>query len=241
MSVSSRCQSISLVRCSIWRARVCNRFRIRLLSESRLLFRLESLPMTTVSPRMKANDAEKLEEEYAKLLEGLQAAGDHNEEDDFMANPSESLTSPLTSSHPDDAHPVVLPADMLDEAVPGSIRRAEHFTAFLARFVEYLKTRMRVLHVVAETPLSFLQHLKDITFIERKPLKSVVGRLCRFWEMLMLRCRRFCSERLASLVRTLELTRIDEYASLQKVAAFATLVATYDKGQLSSSSRRATD
>ena len=37
---------------------------------------------------MKANDAEKLEEEYAKLLEGLKDAGDHNEEDDFMANPS---------------------------------------------------------------------------------------------------------------------------------------------------------
>jgi DNA excision repair protein ERCC-2 len=123
----------------------------------------------------------------------------------------------------------VLPADILKEAVPGNIRRAEHFTAFLARFVEYLKvryhlpcrghvkalsqTRMRVLHVVAETPPSFLQHLKDITFIERKPL-------------------RFCAERLTSLVRTLELTRIDEYASLQKVAAFATLVSTYEKGAL---------
>lgn len=90
-----------------------------------------------------------------------------------------------------DPNGTVLPTELLDEAVPGNIRRAEHFTAFLARFVEYLKvrttfqvdltendvsrafwqTRMRVLHVVAETPLSFLQHLKDITFIERKPLK----------------------------------------------------------------------
>lgn len=34
---------------------------------------------------------------------------------------------------------------------------------------------MRVLHVVAETPLSFLQHLKDITFIEKKPLKYVLS------------------------------------------------------------------
>ena len=32
---------------------------------------------------------------------------------------------------------------------------------------------MRVLHVVAETPISFLQHLKDITFIEKRPLKYV--------------------------------------------------------------------
>lgn len=64
-----------------------------------------------------------------------------------------------------------LPDDILKEAVPGNIRRAEHFTAFLARFVEYLKTRMRVLHVVAETPASFLQHLKELTFIEKKPLR----------------------------------------------------------------------
>lgn len=149
--------------------------------------------LTAKIEEIKASDSAKLEEEYRKLVEGLQGAHEGaGEDDDFMANP-------------------VLPADILQEAVPGNIRRAEHFTAFLARFVEYLKTRMRVLHVVAETPLSFLQHLKDITFIERKPL-------------------RFCAERLSLLVRTLELTRVDEYSALQKVAAFATLVATYDKG-----------
>lgn len=42
---------------------------------------------------------------------------------------------------------------------------------------------------------------------------------------------RFCAERLQSLIRTLDLHRLDEYASLQKVASFATLVATYEKGQ----------
>ncbi|SGY17434.1 BQ5605_C015g07784 [Microbotryum silenes-dioicae] len=166
---------------------------------------------------MKETDKEKLEEEYAKLVEGLRGNLGEDEEangeaDDFMANPSRCLpfalalrSRRLIRSLP------VLPADILQEAVPGNIRRAEHFTAFLARFVEYLKTRTRVLHVVAETPVSFLQHLKDITFIEKKPLK-------------------FCAERLSSLVRTLELTRIDEFSPLQKVAAFATLVATYDKG-----------
>lgn len=41
----------------------------------------------------------------------------------------------------------------------------------------------------------------------------------------------FCAERLQSMVRTLELQRLDEYASLQKVASFATLVATYEKGK----------
>jgi DNA excision repair protein ERCC-2 len=86
---------------------------------------------------------------------------------------------------------------------------------------------MRVLHVVAETPLSFLQHLKDITYIERRPLRYLLLSATAFYANSLLR---FCAERLQSLVRTLELNRLDEYASLQKVASFATLVATYEKG-----------
>ena len=92
----------------------------------------------------------------------------------------------------------VLPDDLLKEAVPGNIRRAEHFVAFLKRFIEYLKTRMKVLHVIQETPPSFLAHLKEYTFIEKKPL-------------------RFCAERLTSLVRTLELSNIEEFQPLQEV------------------------
>ncbi|KAK8206655.1 TFIIH/NER complex ATP-dependent 5'-3' DNA helicase subunit [Zalaria obscura] len=143
---------------------------------------------------MKSTDAAKLQNEYAKLVEGLREADEARDENAFMANPA-------------------LPDDLLKEAVPGNIRRAEHFIAFLKRFIEYLKTRMKVLHVISETPPSFLQHLKELTFIERKPL-------------------RFCAERLTSLVRTLELTNIEDYQPLQEVASFATLVATYDTGFL---------
>lgn len=131
-------------------------------------------------------------DEYEKLVSGLREANDHNEEDDLLANP-------------------VLSDDMIQEAIPGNIRKAEHFIAFLKRFIEYLKTRMRVLHVVAETPQSFLAHLKEITYIEKRPLQ-------------------FCAERLTSLIRTLELTNLEEHSALQKIAGFATLVATYDKG-----------
>ncbi|GIK04667.1 DNA-dependent ATPase of the nucleotide excision repair factor 4 complex [Aspergillus viridinutans] len=143
---------------------------------------------------MKSSDAEKLQNEYSKLVEGLREAEQAREEDQFIANP-------------------VLPDDLLKEAVPGNIRRAEHFVAFLKRFIEYLKTRMKVTHTISETPPSFLTHVKDLTFIERKPL-------------------RFCAERLTSLVRTLELINIEDYQPLQEVATFATLVATYDKGFL---------
>ncbi|KAK9240259.1 hypothetical protein V1525DRAFT_395471 [Lipomyces kononenkoae] len=141
---------------------------------------------------MKTSDSQKLQEEYERLVEGLREADQAREEDIFMANP-------------------VLPDDLLKEAVPGNIRRAEHFVAFLKRFVEYLKTRMQVRHVISETPTSFLQHLKELTFIERKPL-------------------RFCSERLTSLVRTLELSHVDDFIALKEIATFATLAATYEQG-----------
>jgi DNA excision repair protein ERCC-2 len=101
---------------------------------------------------MKTTDAQKLQSEYSKLVEGLRDAEESRAEDAFMANPA-------------------LPDDLLKEAVPGNIRRAEHFVDFLKRFVEYLKTRMKVLHVISETPPSFLTHLKEITYIERKPLR----------------------------------------------------------------------
>ncbi|QSZ35912.1 hypothetical protein DSL72_007034 [Monilinia vaccinii-corymbosi] len=136
---------------------------------------------------LRYSDSEKLKDEYAKLVEGLRGADEARAEDAFMSNPA-------------------LPDDLLKEAVPGNIRRAEHFVTFLKRFIEYLK-------VISETPASFLAHLREYTFIEKKPL-------------------RFCAERLTSLVRTLELTNIEDYQPLQEVATFATLVATYEKGFL---------
>ena len=76
--------------------------------------------LNTKIEEIKKTDATKLQDEYAKLVAGLQEQDVAREEDQFMTNP-------------------VLPDDILKEAIPGNIRRAEHFTAFLARFVEYLK------------------------------------------------------------------------------------------------------
>jgi DNA excision repair protein ERCC-2 len=74
----------------------------------------------TLFYRIKKTDAQRLKNEYTKLVEGLRDANVARDEDTFMANP-------------------ILPDDLLKEAVPGNIRRAEHFVAFLRRFIEYLK------------------------------------------------------------------------------------------------------
>ena len=109
-------------------------------------------------------------------------------------------------------HFIALPDELLQEVVPGNIRKAEHFVGFLKRWIEYLKNKLKGMDPLTESPNGFLQHVKEITFLDKKALQ-------------------FTSERLASLIRTLELVGIDELVALQKVASFATLVACYTEGK----------
>jgi DNA excision repair protein ERCC-2 len=88
--------------------------------------------------RIKKTDAAKLQDEYAKLVAGLQDTTDDSvDEDAFMTNPRTSSVFPAHLNAL--THLPVLPDDLLKEAIPGNIRKAEHFVAFLKRFVEYLK------------------------------------------------------------------------------------------------------
>jgi len=59
----------------------------------------------------------------------------------------------------------------VSEAIPGNIRNSDHFLMFVKRFNEYLKSRLRVQHVVQETPPSFLKDCQTKVCIERKPLR----------------------------------------------------------------------
>ncbi|XP_030073296.1 general transcription and DNA repair factor IIH helicase subunit XPD isoform X4 [Microcaecilia unicolor] len=104
--------------------------------------------------RIKETDSQRLKEEYRQLVEGLREANVARETDVYLANP-------------------VLPDEILQEAVPGNIRMAEHFMGFLKRFLEYLKSRLRVHHMVQESPPSFLKDIYERVCIERKPLRCM--------------------------------------------------------------------
>ncbi|TRY99770.1 hypothetical protein DNTS_020944 [Danionella cerebrum] len=142
--------------------------------------------------RIKETDAAKLREEYRRLVEGLKEANVARETDVYLSNP-------------------VLPDEILQEAVPGSIRTAEHFVGFMKRFLEYLKARLRIHHVVQESAPQFLKDIFEKVCIDRKPL-------------------RFCAERLRSLLRTLEIADIADFSAITLISHFATLVSTYSKG-----------
>jgi DNA excision repair protein ERCC-2 len=166
--------------------------------------------LTTLSSqvnKLKQADKSRLDAEYRRLVEGLRSSN---------AVVAPTYTDPTTNRAIDTSTDImianpVLPDDVLDEAIPGNIRRAEHFVAFLRRLIEYLRQRIRVRQVESETPQAFLHHLHQAISMEIKPMK-------------------FCYTRLNSLLRTLEVTNLEEYNSLADVADFATLVATYAEG-----------
>jgi len=141
---------------------------------------------------IKETDAARLQDEYQRMVEGLREAQMKRETDQMLANP-------------------ILPDQVLQEAVPGNIRTAEHFLNFMKRLVEYLKMRLRVQHVVQESPAGFLKDIFNKICLDRKPL-------------------RFCAERLTSMIRTLELTDMADIGPLVLVSHFATLVSTYTRG-----------
>lgn len=129
---------------------------------------------------------------------------------------------------------------MLDEAIPGNIRKAEHFIAFLKRFIEYLKVRLinEGSQLISDSNEGITCRCRNASVVFGPPEGNYIYRekaAQASLELVELDKRanpRFAAERLTSLVRTLELTNIDEHYALQKVASFGTLIATYEKGFL---------
>ena len=149
--------------------------------------------------RIKASDNQRLNQEYQNLVNGLIDQG-------------------LLDVQPNDSSlgSNVLAPDVLNESVPGNIRRAEHFIQFMKKVVEHLKTRLRSITgpnggVQSETPLAFLHRMTNGTSLDAKPL-------------------RFAYSRLNSLLRTLQVANMDDFNSLGDVADFSTLLATYSEG-----------
>lgn len=105
----------------------------------------------------------------------------------------------------------ILPNDILKEAVPGNIRRAEHFLSVLRRLVQYIRGRLQAENVEKEGPIAFVASVNAQAGIDQKML-------------------RFCYDRLHSLMLTLEISDTDEFLHIQTICDFATLVGTYTRG-----------
>eukprot|EP01117_Protostelium_nocturnum_P000994 TRINITY_DN11314_c0_g1_i1.p1 TRINITY_DN11314_c0_g1~~TRINITY_DN11314_c0_g1_i1.p1 ORF type:complete len:754 (-),score=196.47 TRINITY_DN11314_c0_g1_i1:105-2366(-) len=150
--------------------------------------------LSSLIQEVKRTDTDRLKREYDNLVEGLARShlAGHTAAEEMRADP-------------------ILAKDAIQEVVPGSIRRAEHFVALMKRIVEFLKMRLRVGTAVSEFPISFINQIYQAIAVEPRVLT-------------------FCSGRLASLLYTLEVREINQFVPLGIVADFATLVSTYSKG-----------
>lgn len=142
---------------------------------------------------MRESDRSRLHSEYQRLVKGMSTQGilpQVTTGDSMLSNPS-------------------IPQDIIEETVPGNIRKAEHFIHFLRRLVQYLRDKkMRGSESKQEQPARFLHDMKNELNEDVRPL-------------------RFCSDRLKSLLQTLEIAEVSDFTPLQLVADFATLLGTY--------------
>ena len=154
---------------------------------------------------LRAHDAQRVRDEYDKLVKGLQSKG----------------ALPITDNQIGGSPFPMVPSEIADDAVPGNVRKAEHFLRLLRIVIQHLKHRIEFqsgenqqqqqAKVEVETPAAFLLDLERRTALEQTPLK-------------------FFHTRLSSLIRTVEVADLEDSHALGQVADFASLVAGDDNG-----------
>nr|CCC92351.1 putative DNA excision repair protein, Transcription factor II H complex, XPD subunit [Trypanosoma congolense IL3000] len=145
--------------------------------------------------RMKATNRQKLQEEYDRLVNGL-----------AMAQMARAAGSNTTAS----VHVPAIPQDIAEEAIPGSLRQANHFLAFMQRLVDFThRVVCRISRTYVADPLTFLTKVKEECSIDVRHL-------------------RYLTERLKVLMNTLQITNSHNYRNVSLIAhMFMTLSTHY--------------
>ncbi|CCW62663.1 unnamed protein product [Phytomonas sp. EM1] len=142
---------------------------------------------------LKSTSRQQLQDEYDRLVNGLALAE--------MARP------PQDNSFAVQAPPI--PETIAEEAIPGSLRLADHFLGFMQRLVDFThRIVTRITRTYVADPLTFLTKLKEECVVDINHLK-------------------YLSERLKALLTTLQITNTNKYYSISLVAQMYTILATY--------------
>lgn len=154
--------------------------------------------------RAKESAAERLQKEYIRLMSGAPIA----QSNATVMQPQEGRLFAGGDEIP--AAPV-LPTDVLQEAVPESVRKAEEFVEFLDKLVAFLRKRAATEIVSQEKPIPFLRQVStECRMSDRNVFRSV-------------------HDRLISLLLTLQVSSWAEFRPLLAVGDFITLLATYER------------
>lgn len=157
----------------------------------------------------KREASERLEREYTRLVTGL-ARGGGNVAGGGQARERSTRVERMLESEEVPATPV-LPNDVVKEAIPDSIKRAEEFVGFLSRLVSFLQRHATTEVVMQERPTPFLNQIgAACSTMDRKVFRGV-------------------HERLVTLLLTIHVSSWAEFAPLLLVGDFVTVLATYEK------------
>ena len=142
----------------------------------------------------------RLLEEYERLRNGMNLPEALSMDEPSVAGGEEYPGSPL------------LPDDILKDAVPYEIQHSENFVRLLRALVKYCKQRVQTMNVTQEHPRRFMNDIVAKCDVQDD------------------RSLRMVSDRLTSLLRTLQVASWSQYRPLQIVAELTSLVATYKEG-----------
>lgn len=149
---------------------------------------------------------ERLRQEYTRILSGLPLA-----EVNAQHARGGATDGHLFAGGEEIALAPVLPNDVLREAVPESIRKAEAFVEFLNKLVSFLQRRAATETVSQEKPTPFL--------MEAASSCSVVDR----------RVFQGTYDRLISLLMTVQVSSWSDFKPLAMVGDFITILSTYER------------
>lgn len=141
---------------------------------------------------LKATNRQQLQDEYDRLVNGLAMA-------EMARSPDENRFVEAPA----------IPADLAEQAIPSSLRLANHFLSFLQRLVDFTHRMVtRITRTYVADPLTFLTRVKEECALEVN------------------HCR-YLSERLKVMLTTLHITNTSKYRPIALIAQMYTLLSTY--------------
>lgn len=143
----------------------------------------------------KSINSSKLQNEYNQLLKNLQ--------DSALGNSKYFKNDLLAFRKIDDKE--------INNIMPGNIRKADHFLAFVRRVIMFIKDQLAENELKIVHPTNFMYNLMHEQHWDKKGLL-------------------FAHDRLNSLLNTLEIVDIDDFASLKVIVDFGAMIASYEDG-----------
>lgn len=137
-------------------------------------------------------DSRRLQDEYNRLIQRIKP---------------EQVSSPLSTC----SELLQLPTEYIDDLLPGSIRKAEHFLSFLLRILGALKVALKTKDAKIYSPFGFAYFLKSEAQVDQLELKHA-------------------SDRLRSLLLSLKIDSLSEYFSLQIICELCNQLSQRQQG-----------